>query len=63
MVLLTQAQYQVHMSEKSLGAETYQLIDVSDGLLPKTITLKCTCGSQRRVGVDIASTENPHLRI
>ena len=63
MVLLTQAQYEVHMSDKSLGAETYQLIDVSDGLRPKTITLKCTCGSQRRVGVDIASTENPHLRI
>ena len=63
MVLLTQAQYEVHMSEKSLGAETYREIDVSDGLVPKTITLKCTCGSKRRVGVDIVSTENPHLRI
>ena len=28
MVLLTQAQYEVHMSEKSLGAETYREIEV-----------------------------------
>ena len=63
LVLLTQAQYEVHMSEKSLGAETYREIDVSDGLVPKTITLKCMCESQRQVSVDIASTENPHVRI
>ena len=63
LVLLTQAQYEVHMSEKSLGVETYREIDVSDGLVPKTITMKYTCGSKRRVGVDIALTENPHLRI
>ena len=30
MVQLLQAQYEVQMSEKSLGAETYREIDVSD---------------------------------
>ena len=63
LVLLTQAQYEVHMSEKSLGAETYREIDVSDCLVPKTNTLKCTCVSQRRVVVDMTLSENPHVRI
>ena len=40
------------MSEKCVGAETYREKDVSDGLVPKTNTLKCNCGSRRRVGVD-----------
>ena len=41
LVLLTQAQYEVHMSEKSLGTETYREIDVSDCLVQKTNTV---CG-------------------
>ena len=53
LVLLTQAQYEVNVSAKSLGAEIYREIDVSDGSVPKTNTPKCTCGSQRRVGVDM----------
>ena len=53
LVLLTQAQYEVNVFEKSLGAEIYREIDVSDGSVPKTNTPKCTCGSQRRVGVDM----------
>ena len=53
LVLLTQAQYEVNVSEKSLGAEIYREIDVSDGSVPKTNTPKCTCGSQRRVGADM----------
>ena len=52
-MLLTQAQYEVNVSEKSLGAEIYREIDVSDGSVPKTNTPKCTCGSQRRVGADM----------
>ena len=53
LVLLTKAQYEVKVSEKSLGAEIYREIDVSNGSVPKTNTPKCTCGSQRRVGVDM----------
>ena len=63
LVLLTQAQYEVNVSEKSLGAETYREIDVSDGSVPKTNTPKCTCGSQRRVGVEMTLTKNPHVGI
>ena len=53
LVLLTPAQYEVNVSQKSLGAEIYREIEVSDGSVPKTNTPKCTCGSQRRVGVDM----------
>ena len=63
LVLLTQAQYEVNVSEKSLGAEIYREIDVSNGSVPKTNTPKMHVRESKTGWCGHDLTENPHVRI